>query len=94
MHVQKPSQPEPAVKPAADTVPGNASGAPGRGAAAKTTSGLATKRAPSLVSQGRPLPLLPGLTRLPRLVARGYLAAVPGRVNVRSTFLRRNHRRG
>jgi len=60
----------------------------------KTTSGLATKRAPSLVSQGRPLPLLPGLTRLPRLVARGYLAAVPGRVNVRSTFLRRNHRRG
>jgi len=35
MHVQKPSQPESAVKPAADTVPGNASGAPGRGAAAK-----------------------------------------------------------
>jgi len=32
------------------------------------------------------------LTRLPRLVARGYLAAVPGRVNARSTFLRRNHR--
>ena len=41
-------QPEPARKPAADEVPGHASGAPGRGAAAKTTSGLATKRAPSL----------------------------------------------
>jgi hypothetical protein len=47
-----------------------------------------------LCQTGRPLPVLPGLTRLPRLVARGYLAAVPGRVNVRSTFLRRNHRRG
>jgi len=35
MHVQKPSRPEPAAKPAADAVPGNASGAPGRGAAAK-----------------------------------------------------------
>src|SRR5689334_3589777 len=41
-----------------------------------------------LCQPGRPLPVLPGLTRLPRLVARGYLAAVPGRVNVRTTFLR------
>jgi len=48
MHVQKPGEPEPTAKRAADAAPGNASGAPGRGAAAKTTSGLATKRAPSL----------------------------------------------
>src|SRR6266699_3331491 len=41
---------------------------------------------------GWPLPTWPGLTRLPRLVARGYPAAVRGRFNVRSTFLRRNHR--
>ena len=71
--------------------PGNASGAPGRGAAAKPRQAWL----PSvhlLCQPGRPLPVLPGLTRLPRLVARGYLAAVPGRVNVRSTFLRRNHR--
>jgi len=78
-------------KPADVMAPRNASGAPGRGAAAKPRQAWL----PSvhlLCQPGRPLPVLPGLTRLPRLVARGYLAAVPGRVNVRSTFLRRNHR--
>ena len=71
----------------------NAGGAPGRGAAAQPTSGLATKRAPSLSASGSPgLPDWPGPTRLPRLVARGYLAAVPGRCCVRTTFLRRNRR--
>lgn len=33
---------------------------------------------------------LPGSARLPRLVARGYLAAVPGRSDVRTTVLTRN----
>ena len=47
-----------------------------------------------LCQPARPLRVLPGLTRLPRLVARGYLAPAPGRVNVCSTFLRRNHRPG
>jgi hypothetical protein len=37
---------------------------------------LATMRAPNQLSAG---PLWPGLTRLPRLVARGYLTVVPGR---------------
>ena len=45
-----------------------------------------------LCQPARPLPVLPGLTRLPRLVARGYLAAVPGRSDVRTTVLRRNPR--
>jgi len=43
-----------------------------------------------LCHPGWPLPTWPGLTRLPRLVARGYLAAVPGRCCARTTFLRRN----
>jgi len=38
-----------------------------------------------LCRPGWPLPTWPGLTRLPRLVARGYLAAVPGRCCVRTT---------
>jgi len=74
------------------TMAPNSERRPWRGRRCETTSGLATKRAPSL--SARPAAtVLPGLTRLPRLVARGYPAAVPGRVNVRSMFLRRNRQR-
>jgi hypothetical protein len=65
---------------------------PWPGAPPRSTSFLATKRAPSL-SVRLTVPFLaasPGLTRLPRLVARGYLAAVPGRSDVRTTVLTRN----
>jgi hypothetical protein len=56
-----------------------ASGAPGRGAAAiPRQAGLPSVHL--LRQPGRPLPVLPGLTRLPRLVARGYPAAVPASV--------------
>jgi hypothetical protein len=90
MHVQKRAAQKNRRKTGGCGGPANASGAPGRGAAAKPRQAWL----PSvhlLCQPGRPLPVLPGLTRLPRLVARGYLTAVPGRVNVRSTFLRRNH---
>jgi len=66
--------------------------APLAGAPPRSTSCLATKRAPSLSVRATVLYLAvwPGLTRLPRLVARGYLAAVPGRSDVRTTVLTRN----
>jgi len=70
------------AKPGGPRCPRKASGA----------SCLATKRAPSL-SVRLTVPFLaasPGLTRLPRLVARGYLVAVPGRSDVRTTVLTRN----
>jgi hypothetical protein len=70
--------------PTADE-PDTADGAPGRGRRRLIASDRATKRAPSLPGSCRRRATsrcrrrgLPATARLPRLVARGYLAAVPG----------------
>ena len=80
-------QAEPAGDAMAETPGPIASGAPGRGAAAEPRQAWLPSVHPSC-QPGWPEAAWPGLTRLPRLVARGYLAAVPGRLYVRSTFLR------
>jgi hypothetical protein len=69
---------------------GTGSGAPGQGAATKSPRQAWLPSVHLLCHPGWPLPTWPGLTRLPRLVARGYLAAVPGHCCVRTTFLRRS----
>ena len=64
----------------------HANGAPGLGRRRRMQDSLATMRAISIVGQT----LWPGLTRLPRLVARGYPAAVLRTFSRSvSTFLRR-----
>ena len=88
----RPAKPVPQSKSRRARCPRKSKRRPWPGAPPRSTSFLATKRAPSL-SVRLTVPFLaasPGLTRLPRLVARGYLAAVPGRSDVRTTVLRRN----
>jgi hypothetical protein len=77
---------------------GTANGAPFGGAVAChvrpgyqacTFSAGVGKPRPCATSRGAPSADSPAAARLPRLVARGYPAAVPGRMTVRTPFLRR-----